>query len=103
MGEVPHSIPIVDCRGECRDDEQLRWFAATPPLRLLRIDEDKNTEGAVVLTFLEQMWMSGISSCVARPRWIDAWHHGAIERCELIPYPEDLQRRAEAEVEEIER
>jgi hypothetical protein len=74
----------------------------TPPLRLLRLGEGQNTEGAGMLSFLEQMWMSGISHRVARPWWIDAWHYGAAERCELIPWPDDLQRRAEAEVAAIE-
>jgi hypothetical protein len=62
-------------------------------LRLLRIGEDKNSEGAALLTLIDRMWYR-LHTVARRPWWIESWGARLDQVADRVAWPDDLQQRA---------
>lgn len=70
----------------------------SPPVLLLRLGPKHYSEGAGLLSLIEQLWISGVQRHAIRPWWVDAWRGTSAARYKQVPWPSDLLNRAEAEV-----
>jgi len=70
----------------------------TPPMKVMNLGEGNVPEGIGLLALLAQLWLGGIQSHADRPWWLQAWEARRSDFFKEVPWPPDLQERADAKV-----